>query len=70
MSAADGLNAFSEQARRLLGTFPQTEFMIFPELHLHAGPDFGSRPTAGRDVLRHLLMIGDWFSTDRSGPRS
>ena len=49
MSAADGLGAFSEQARRLLGTFPQTEFMIFPELHLHAGPD--GRPGSA-DQLR------------------
>lgn len=39
VSATDGLGAFSEQARRLLDAFPQTKFMIFPELHLHAGSD-------------------------------
>lgn len=42
--ATDGLHAFSEQARRVLSSFPQTGFMIFPELHLHAGPD--GRPGA------------------------
>lgn len=39
VSITDGLGTFSGQARRLLDTFPQTEFMVFPEFHLHAGPD-------------------------------
>jgi len=39
VSATEDLGAFSEQARRFLDAFPQTEFMIFPELHLHAGSD-------------------------------
>lgn len=39
VAAGDDLGVFSEQARRLLRAFPQTGFMIFPELHLHAGPD-------------------------------
>ena len=47
--AADGLGAFPEQAGKLLKTFPQTGFMIFPELHLHAGPD--GRPGSA-DQLR------------------
>jgi predicted amidohydrolase len=47
--ATDDVGFFSEQARRLLGTFPQTRFMIFPELHLHAGS--GGRP-GSPDQLR------------------
>ena len=39
LCADDDLGVFREQAGRLRDTFPQTEFMIFPELHLHAGPD-------------------------------
>ena len=56
VSAADGLHAFSEQARRLLDTFPQTRFMIFPELHLHAGPD--GRP-GSPDQLREQAQPFD-----------
>ena len=39
VSTKNDLGPFPEQARRILDTFPQTEFMTFPELHLHAGPD-------------------------------
>jgi predicted amidohydrolase len=49
LATTDGLHAFSEQAWRLLDTFPQTRFMVFPELHLHAGPDGRPGPT---DQLR------------------
>ena len=49
VSVADGLGIFSEQARRVLGSFPRAEFMIFPEFHLHAGPD--GRPGSEDQLL-------------------
>ena len=47
--AGDGLGVFPEQAGRVLDSFPRTEFMIFPEFHLHAGPDGRPGPP---DLLR------------------
>ena len=58
--APDGLGAFPEQVRRVLGSFPQTEFVVFPELHLHAGPD---GRTGSADGLREQAQPLD-------GPRA
>ena len=55
VSATDGLGALSEQARRLLDTFPQTEFMIFPELHLHAGSD--GRPSSADELRKQAQPL-------------
>lgn len=42
--APDDLGAFSGRARRLLDIFPQTNFMIFPEWHLHGRSGSADQP--------------------------